>query len=82
MLVTYQIKALGLVNINLSTKNFFEILGPEKAQGGGAGNEKGKISFSPKWLATRRVCKMLFCTSTLYITIKMILLKNKALCQP
>ena len=43
MLVTYQIKALGLVNINLSTKNFFfEILGPEKAQGRG-GSWKGKV---------------------------------------
>ena len=33
--MTYQIKALGLVNINLGTKNFFEIPEPKKAQGGG-----------------------------------------------
>ena len=30
ILVTYQIKALGLVKINLGTKNFFEVLEPEK----------------------------------------------------
>ena len=35
MLVTYQIKPLGLVSTNLATKNFFEILDPEKVQGGG-----------------------------------------------
>ena len=45
MLVTYQIKALGLVNINLGTKNFFfEILEPEKVQGEGAWNDKWKIA--------------------------------------
>ena len=58
----YQIKPLGLV----STKNFFWNIGGRKGSGGVVGNEKWKIAFSPTWLASRRVCKMLFCTSTLF----------------
>ena len=34
----------------------------------GAGNEKWNIAFSPPQLASRRVCKMLFCTSTLFFS--------------
>ena len=35
VLVTYQIIPLGFFGTNLATKNFFELLEPEKVQGGG-----------------------------------------------
>ena len=70
--MTYQIKALGLDNINLDTKIFFKILEPEKAKGGGTGYDKRKIAFTPTLFASCRVCKMLFSLSTLLNEMKQI----------
>ena len=63
--MTYQIKAFGLVNIDLGTKNFFEILEPKKPKGVGMVEMISEKSFfHPHGLLHAGSAKTHVCSST------------------